>query len=357
MKSQAKAIDLELRKLDASQATERLTYVQAYLPDSFFKTENDPISCLLLFKRLSFKSKLILKHLDQSNPISDLLNDKIPETLTSVCDMRQKLGWLEDLSKRFVSHIEVSNVREFLKFGQVYHDLVGTERRLNGIVELLRSEELRESECIADVQRMIAQLEHLSEVYLTPSDTASSEYFSGLARSLDHNTDTIIVSANYLKQLMQSSNASGEEGFSIAEGWEKLEYDFIEPITRLSTHGRTSKTIIKKLLRRLEDLSEQALTLRPEYLANFRDMYTKSSRIAQLCIQVRKRTRCINQAVSATENICSHRWSRKFHRWCIKSEIAKKPLVWLCCSSFCTIRLTKSWKFLKTPCSTVPFPS
>jgi dynactin 1 len=28
MKSQAKAIDLELRKLDATQATERLTYVQ-----------------------------------------------------------------------------------------------------------------------------------------------------------------------------------------------------------------------------------------------------------------------------------------------------------------------------------------
>lgn len=286
MKSQAKAIDLELRKLDATQATERLTYVQAYLPDSFFKTENDPISCLLLFKRLSFKSKLILKHLDQSNPISDLLNDRIPETLTSVCDMRQKLGWLEDLSKRFVSHIEISSVQEFLKFGQVYHDLVGTERRLNGIVELLRSEELRESECITNIQRMIAQLEHLSEVYLTPSDTASAEYFFGLTRALDHNTDTIIVSVNYLKQLMQSANASEEDGFTVSEGWEKLEYDFIEPITRLSTHGRTSKTSIKKLLRRLEDLSEQALTLRPEYLANFKDMYTKSSHIAQLCIQV-----------------------------------------------------------------------
>lgn len=288
MKSQAKAIDLELRKLDASQATERLTYVQAYLPDSFFKTENDPISCLLLFKRLSFKSKLILKHLDQNNPVSDLLNDKIPESLLSVCDMRQKLGWLEDLSKRFVAHIEVSSVQEFLKFGQVYHDLVGTERRLNGIVELLRSEELRENECIADIQRMIAQLEHLSEVYLPQADTASSEYFFGLTRALDHNTDTILVSTNYLKQLMQSSNASDEDGFIILEGWEKLEYDFVEPITRLTTHGRASKTSIKKLLRRLEDLSEQALTLRPEYLANLKDMYSKSSRIAQLCVQVRR---------------------------------------------------------------------
>lgn len=285
MKSQAKAIDLDLRKLDAAQATERLNYVQAYLPDSFFKTENDPISCLLLFRRLSFKSKLILKHLDQANPISDLLNDKIPDNLIAVCDMRQKLGWLEDLSKRFISHIEVSSVQEFLKFGQVYHDLVGTERRLNGIVELLRSEELREGDCIADVQRMIAQLEHLSEVYLVPAETSSSDYFLGMTRAIDHNTDAILVGATYMKQLMQSSSNDGEE-VTVAEGRERLDYELLEPISRLTGNARTTKTAIKKMLRRLEDLSEQALTIRPEYLANFRDIYSKSSRIARLCNQV-----------------------------------------------------------------------
>jgi hypothetical protein len=61
---------------------------------------------------------------------------------------------------------------------------------------------------------MIAQLEHLSEVYLTPADTASSEFFFGLTRGLDHNTDTVLVGATYLKQLMQSNN-NGEEGNSV----------------------------------------------------------------------------------------------------------------------------------------------
>jgi dynactin 1 len=160
--------------------------------------------------------------------------------------------------------------------------------------------------------RMIAQLEHLSEVYLVPAETSSSDYFLGMTRAIDHNTDTILVGATYLKQLMLSSSNEGEEGMlrvncrlaakscslisispvTVAEGRERLDYEFLEPISRLSGNARTSKTAIKKMLRRLEDLSEQALTIRPEYLANFKDMYSKSSRIARLCNQVSSWSPC-----------------------------------------------------------------
>lgn len=60
--------------------------------------------------------------------------------------------------------------------------------------------------------RMIAQLEHLSEVYLVPAETSSSDYFLGMTRAIDHNTDAILVGATYMKQLMQSSSNDGEEG-------------------------------------------------------------------------------------------------------------------------------------------------
>jgi dynactin 1 len=88
MKAQAKSIDLELRKLDAAQANDRLSYIQPYLPDSFFKTENDAISCLLLYKRLRFKAELIIRHLDQNHPISERIMDTVPENLVAVCEVR-----------------------------------------------------------------------------------------------------------------------------------------------------------------------------------------------------------------------------------------------------------------------------
>src|SRR6202012_3534033 len=82
MKAQAKAIDLELRKLEAMQANDNLTLVQPYLPDGFFRTENDSIQCLLLFKRLSFKSDLVNKHLEQQYNIAEkITQNSIPSEL------------------------------------------------------------------------------------------------------------------------------------------------------------------------------------------------------------------------------------------------------------------------------------
>ncbi|KAI8145082.1 dynein associated protein [Fennellomyces sp. T-0311] len=129
MKAQAKAIDLELRKLEAAQANDRLQYSQPYLPDSFNKTENEPISTLLLFKRLVFKSELVIKHLDQTHPISEKIMDNVSESLVSICELRQKAAWVGDLAKRFVTFIKHCTPEEFTKIGRVYHDLVNNERK------------------------------------------------------------------------------------------------------------------------------------------------------------------------------------------------------------------------------------
>ncbi|PKK65078.1 hypothetical protein RhiirC2_78704 [Rhizophagus irregularis] len=87
LKAQAKQIDLELRKLDATQASENLAFVQPYLPDSYFRSEHDSIRCLLLLKRLVFKSELIIKQVDQIHNIPEKLNTTVPEELIAVCEV------------------------------------------------------------------------------------------------------------------------------------------------------------------------------------------------------------------------------------------------------------------------------
>ncbi|KAG0172688.1 hypothetical protein DFQ28_009666 [Apophysomyces sp. BC1034] len=284
MKTQAKAIDLELRKLDAAQATDRLSYIQPYLPDVFFKTENDPISCLLLFKRMVFKSELIIKHLDQSHPISEKIMEKVTESLISVCEVRQKAGWISDLSKRFVTFIKHCNPDTFVRMSRVYQDLVGTERRLNAIVELFRTEEVNESECLVELQRVISQLEHLTEVYLLESgETNNEDQFFGLTRALDLNADRMTIELTFIKQTVD--DAARVEGISIAEGLEYLDYNYLEPLNRLIVQSKNTKVVARKLLRRLEDLSEQALTLKAEHLHRFKTLYAISSKLSRFCFE------------------------------------------------------------------------
>ncbi|KAI8375957.1 dynein associated protein-domain-containing protein [Radiomyces spectabilis] len=287
MKAQAKAIDLELRKLEAAQANDRLSYIQPYLPHTFFKSENDPISCLLLFKRLVFKSELMIKHLDQNHPISEKLMDTVSENLVSVCEMKQRAGWLSDLAKRFVTYIKHCKPESFTKMGQVYHDLVGTERRLNGIVELMRTDELNETECLTELQRIIAQLEHLTEVYLVQNgENNHADQFFGLTRALDLNADRMIVELTFVKQAAE--NACRNEGVVVIEGLDRLDFDYLEPLGRLIVQSKGSKIIAKKLLRQLEDLSEQALTLKAEHLHRFKMLYAISSKLSRFCFETYK---------------------------------------------------------------------
>ncbi|CAO3626644.1 unnamed protein product [Cunninghamella echinulata] len=289
MKSQAKSIDLELRKLDAAQANDRLAYVQPYLPETFFKTENDPISCLLLFKRLVFKSDLIIKHLDQHYPISEKIVEEATDKLVTVCEMRQKAGWLSDLAKRFVSFIKHCKPDVFIKMNQVYHELIGTERRLNTIVELFRTDDINDANCLHELQRIISQLEHLIDAYIGQyGETNNADQFFALTRALDFNSDRMLVEFTYLQQLI--GNVTSTDEMQVMEGRLSLDVEYLEPLVRLIVQAKNSKITAKKLLRQLEELSEEALTLKGDHLHRFKTLYAISTKLCrftyELCHQM-----------------------------------------------------------------------
>ncbi|CAG8525134.1 15381_t:CDS:10 [Acaulospora morrowiae] len=286
LKAQAKQIDLELRKLDATQASENLDIIQSYLPEAYFSTENDPIRCLLLLKRLVFKSELIAKQIEQIHNIPEKLSSTVPEELIAVCELRQKLAWFSDLSKRFVSFVSGCPVETFLKMGQVYHDLVGTERRIQVIVNLLRKEELKEAERIVDVQRSIAQLEHLAEIYLTGTKIDEADRFYSYSRTIDLNADTIAVTLGHAKQAV--ALACKDEEISVADGIEQFNSDFFQPLQSLVSQARSSKVMARKLLRRLDDLGEKPSMLKSELLPQFKMVYSISTKLTNFCHEVWK---------------------------------------------------------------------
>ena len=286
MKAQAKAIDIELRKLEASQANERLNMIQPYLPESFFKTENDPISCLLLFKRLEFKAGLIVKHLEQNYPISEKIMDNVTENLVTICEMKQRAGWLSSLATRFQTYIKNCDVGTFSKMGRVYHDLIGVERRMNAIVELFRTDQVNEVHCLTELQRVISQVEHLAENHLQQQERNNADQFFGLTRALDLNADRMIVTLTFAKQSLD--NAARVEGIVVSEGIEQMDQDYNEPLGRLIAQAKNTKITAKKLMRQLEDMFEEAMTLKSEHLHRFRMLYAISTKLCKFCFDTYK---------------------------------------------------------------------
>lgn len=94
------------------------------------------------------------------------------------------------------------------------------------------------------MKRMIAQLEHLAEVYLVQNgESILVDQFFGLTRALDLNADRMTVELTYVKQSVE--NAVKKEGIVISEGQERLDLDFSEPLGRLVSQAKNSKLIAK----------------------------------------------------------------------------------------------------------------
>ncbi|KAG0253188.1 hypothetical protein DFQ27_007619 [Actinomortierella ambigua] len=278
MKAQAKAIDLELRKLDALQANDNLQLVQPYLPERFFKTENDSIQCFLLFKRLAYKADLMIKHLEQQYNIAEkIVQTQVPQELVATCEVRQRLAWFGDLSKRFVSYIEGCPVEVFGKMGQVYHDLLGTERRLDNWVSLLRKEELNETECVVDLKRAISQLDHLAETYLTATKLDLADRYYGTARALDLNLDRMVVNLSTVNSML----AQREDGFRVVDT-DDVQYQLTHTLMALVTQAKSGKVATRKILRRLDELAAQTMVVPSEsLLSQYRNVSQASSKLGE----------------------------------------------------------------------------
>ncbi|KAJ1976839.1 hypothetical protein H4R35_002527 [Dimargaris xerosporica] len=259
MKAQAKAIDLELRKLDAQQATEHLRFLEPYLPSSFFQHENNAICCLLLFKRLVFKTDLLVKQLDDQVEKSD--KGMSVESLQTA-QLRLALTALGAGASRFVAHLCQCSAETFLKLGFLHHDVSGVEKRLNTTLDQLRQEELVASSALADVQRAVHQLDGLLDTHIpSPAPLTTTEHYLGLAHALDLQAEVIFSQLILARQqLLPQANDDDAPSFADADQ-AALHTDLFMPLDAVIQRCKAYKVLSTKLLRRVREFSHDATQL------------------------------------------------------------------------------------------------
>lgn len=148
-KTQVKAIDMELRRIEAQECANHLAIVQVFLPESFV-SERDPVLALLRFKRVGFKASLM------HNVVRDRIADQATgpqQDVFAAYDVLEKLTWISSLCDRFVNFMSGCSVDEFSKCEGALYDLEPVERALNSWIEGLKKNELNEKQCALELQR------------------------------------------------------------------------------------------------------------------------------------------------------------------------------------------------------------
>lgn len=147
--TKVKTIDMELRKLEAQEAAEHLAIVQLFLPEAFH-SERESVLALLRFKRIGFKASLI------HNFVKDKVSGDAPvadEDIFEACDVLDKLTWVSAMCDRFVTAISTCSLDKFAKFEGALYELEPVERALNGYIEALKNDELKEKLVAEELHR------------------------------------------------------------------------------------------------------------------------------------------------------------------------------------------------------------
>ena len=149
-KAQLKAVEVELGRLEAQESADHLAIVRHFLPDSYV-TDRNSVETWLRLKRIGFKANLLLGF------IKDRLDGvAVPgheEDIFAACEILDRLTWMTAMCGRFVEFVRSCSLESFKKLDGALYDLEPVERSLNGWIEALRRDNLKEKELTTELQR------------------------------------------------------------------------------------------------------------------------------------------------------------------------------------------------------------
>ncbi|KAJ2863897.1 hypothetical protein GGH94_003303 [Coemansia aciculifera] len=257
-KTKAKAIDLEVRRLDADQAAELLTMYEPFLPDHFFKSESEALRSLLSFKRLAAKSEILCKQLEQDEKADTSISDDFVAT----AEIRSLLTQFASLSSLFVHFLSSCTDMEFMRLASLLHDTQGAERRLNGLIDILRKEEFRATEALPEIRRLAAQLNGLVDAHI-PADaraTAAQRLDIKVSR-LAFGSDIQLSNLFYIEQLLVSGpttdrgdSDNDKASVFLSADRQRIASEVVPSVASVIQNCKASKAAAIKLLRRSKEL-------------------------------------------------------------------------------------------------------
>lgn len=172
-KAHAKAIEMELRKMEVNQANRHVSLLTSFMPDSFLRHggDHDCILVLLLIPRLICKAELISKQAQEKFELSET-NEKtgmrgaVGEQMSFAAGLVYSLSLLQATLHKYEQALNKCNVEVYKKVGTLYPEMSVHERSLDFLIELLHKDQLDETVNVEPLTKAIKYYQHLYSIHL-----------------------------------------------------------------------------------------------------------------------------------------------------------------------------------------------
>ncbi|KAI9852442.1 MAG: hypothetical protein M1838_000762 [Thelocarpon superellum] len=251
-KTQTKTIELELRRLEAQEAADLLEIVQRFLPDAYLQ-DKDSVAALLRFKRVGFKAHLL--HTLVTDRVMGTAPRGHEDDVLAGCEILDRLTWIRAMSRRFVRNISACSVDRFAHFAGTLYELEPVERALNGWIDGLRNDELKEKQCASELQRTLALMSHLAEIHLVDD---LENYAEGLVMRgvlTQSHLENAASAFTQIRDMVTAHVVAPEDEDDMSAR------NFARQVEACASQARSSTVSVGKIVRSLEELRDRSLSL------------------------------------------------------------------------------------------------
>jgi len=275
-KAQVKTIDLELRRMEAQEAEQHLEIVKLFLPDTY-QSDRDSVLALLRFKRLAFKANLLNNFLKEK--VNGQPHPGHEDDMFEGCGAIDKLTWVSTMCDRFVNAISHCSLDQFAKFEGALYELEPVERALNGWIDGLRRDDLKEKQCSVELQRTIALMTHLGEVHISTDLESFADSIHMRSLLMQSHLESAAVTFTGLKGMAQRVVPATDDEDEMAQYFSKK-------VEGVVSQTRSTKVIASKMVRALEDLKMRSLSLMPETAEAFEACESATKELAEMARKI-----------------------------------------------------------------------
>ncbi|XP_026879429.2 dynactin subunit 1a isoform X1 [Electrophorus electricus] len=173
-KAYAKAIEMELRKMEVAQVNRHVSLLTSFMPDSFLRHggDHDCILVLLLIPRLICKAELISKQAQEKFDLNGNVVERsdlrgpVGEQLSFASGLVYSLTLLQAILHKYEQALNQCSVEVFKRMGTLYSEMSVHERSLDFLIDLLHKDQLDETVQVEPLTKAIKYYQQLYSIHL-----------------------------------------------------------------------------------------------------------------------------------------------------------------------------------------------
>ncbi|KAK5857752.1 hypothetical protein PBY51_010976 [Eleginops maclovinus] len=217
-KAYAKAIEMELRKMEVGQANRHVSLLTSFMPESFLRHggDHDCILVLLLIPRLICKAELISRQAQEKFELNEScaqragLKGAAGEQLSFAGGLVYSLSLLQATLHKYEQALAHCGVDVYKKIGALYPEMSVHERSLDFLIDLLHKDQLDETVNVEQLTKAIKYYQHLYSIHLADQSEDCTMQLADHIRFTQSALDCMSVEVGRLRAFLHTGQEKSD---------------------------------------------------------------------------------------------------------------------------------------------------